>query len=103
MNIGDFQKHEQVRASRIITESGLEGRELAFMVNNKLMEEVGELSDQLLGKYGLQRKSKEGKYSKEKFEGELCDVIHMVAILAEITGADLAQLLQERVKRKRRD
>lgn len=102
MDIAEFQKSKKIQESKFLTEFDVKGRELTLLLNTKLMEEVGELSDQILGLHKFQRESKQGKYSKEKYEEELCDVFHILALLAEATGVDMNELVEKRVQRERR-
>ena len=103
MDIAEFQKSKKFQESKFLKEFAVEGRERAMLLNTKLMEEVGELSDQLLGKYQFQRESKKGKYSKEKYEEELCDVFHMLVLIAEDSGVDLDKVVEKRMQRERRE
>jgi NTP pyrophosphatase (non-canonical NTP hydrolase) len=62
----------------------------------KLVEEVGELHAELLGIGGRQR-DKGVVFDQSSLEGELADVAICVAILAQISGADLGQAIRTKM------
>lgn len=59
----------------------------------KLVEEVGELHAQLLGRSKLQRQGKSQEFNQAGLEGEVADVMICVLILAEVAGIDLMKAL----------
>jgi NTP pyrophosphatase (non-canonical NTP hydrolase) len=63
----------------------------------KLMEEVGELHAQLLGRSALQRKDKLAEFSQAALGAELADVVICTTILAQALGVDLAQALEDKI------
>ncbi len=63
-----------------------------------LMEEVGELSRIMVRKYGEQS-SKESDKQKE-LSDEMADVLWVLICLANQTGVDLAEALQENFEKK---
>lgn len=69
----------------------------------KIMEELGELSDQILAKNSYQRKEKLNN-NRSELNKELTDVLLTTMILAENLDINLEQSLKERIKEiKNRD
>lgn len=66
------------------------GAELeVYLQAAKLVEEVGELHSQLLGRSGRQRPEKADQFGRLELESELADVVLSTAVLASILGVDL--------------
>ena len=63
----------------------------------KLVEEVGELHAELLGRHRLQRAGRGRQYSAESLASEVADVAICLAILARITGVDLEEALRAKM------
>ena len=59
----------------------------------KLVEEVGELHAQLLGRSKLQRRGKGQEFNHASLEGEFADVVICTIILAQVAGVDLGKAL----------
>jgi NTP pyrophosphatase (non-canonical NTP hydrolase) len=59
----------------------------------KLVEEVGELHAQLLGRSKLQRQGKAQEFSQACLEDEFADVLICVVILAQVAGVDLGRAM----------
>jgi NTP pyrophosphatase (non-canonical NTP hydrolase) len=59
----------------------------------KLVEEVGELHAQLLGRSKLQRRGKGQEFNQACLEGEFADVVICTVILAQVAGVDLGKAL----------
>jgi NTP pyrophosphatase (non-canonical NTP hydrolase) len=59
----------------------------------KLVEEVGELHAQLLGRSKLQRRGKAQEFNHASLEDEFADVMICTVILAQVAGVDLAKAL----------
>lgn len=64
----------------------------------KLTEEVGELSNEVLTKLGLQRQSKIDAYREHHLEDELADVIGSAVLLAIELDIDLAAIMKRKIE-----
>ena len=64
----------------------------------KVVEELGELSDELLTSMNLSRKSKVAKFSQQNVEDELADVIASVILLANELEIDLDEVMKRKIK-----
>ena len=65
----------------------------------KLMEELGELSNEILSHGSLQRKSKMDRHDKEKIKGEFADVVITAFLLAKAMGIDMKSALEEKINK----
>ena len=63
----------------------------------KLTEEMGELSNEVLTKYGLQRQSKIDAYKEANLEDELADVIGSALLLAVELDIDIATIMKRKI------
>ncbi|MBU2612679.1 MAG: hypothetical protein KKB62_03085 [Nanoarchaeota archaeon] len=61
----------------------------------KLNEEVGELCEEILKKFGNQRKEK--KFDDKNLRGEFADVIITLMLLADKMDIDVEEALEEKV------
>ena len=73
-------------------------RERAFAQWLKISEEVGELNEQILWKFGWQRTTKKDKISDEKLENEIADVILATIRLWRLLGLDIEKVLNKKMK-----
>ncbi len=73
-------------------------RERAFAQMLKVSEETGELSEQVLWKFGWQRITKNDKISDEKLENEIADVILATIRLARLLDLDVEDILSTKIK-----
>lgn len=73
-------------------------RERVFAQSLKISEEVGELHEQVLGKFGWQRTSKMDKISDKKLENEIADVILSAIRLWRLMDLDIQELLNNKIK-----
>ena len=64
----------------------------------KLVEELGELADEILTSMNLQRESKIAKFSQENVEDELADVMASVILLATELEIDLDKVMEKKIK-----
>ncbi len=80
------QKHEQGAASHL----------LAYMV--KLGEESGELAEQILARFGYQRKSKKLKASDDELADEIADVLIVTLFLGQAVGVDIEKALARKMR-----
>ena len=65
----------------------------------KIMEELGELCDEVLAHSGLQRKEKLEKLNKKNLSEEFADVILTTFILAQNMGIDIEEGLTRKMKK----
>lgn len=73
-------------------------RERCFSQTMKISEEVWELSEQVLWKFGWQRLEKMDKISDEKLENEIADVIFSTIRLARIMNLDVNEILNNKME-----
>lgn len=73
-------------------------RELfVYQQSAKLVEEVGELNAELLGRSKLQRSGKVGLWTADSLAGEVADVLICTLILADVTGVDVSEALRKKM------
>ncbi len=77
-------------------EDWLKERSFAQMI--KISEEVWELGEQVLWKFGWQRTSKQDKISDEKLNNEIADVIISTIRLARLMNKDIQILLDSKIR-----
>lgn len=63
----------------------------------KLTEELGELSNEVLTKMGLQRQSKIDAFKERHLEDELADVIGSALLLAIEMDVDIATIMKRKI------
>ncbi len=68
-----------------------------FARTMKVVEELGELADEILTSMNLQRKSKIAKFSQENVEDELADVIASIVLLANELNIDLDLVMKKKI------
>ncbi len=64
----------------------------------KLVEETGEMADEVLTSMSLQRKSKIAKFSQQNVEDELADVLASVVLLATELEIDLDKIMERKIE-----
>ena len=100
MNLKELQEHAVDINKKLGEQFDLNGdqrvRALAHMV--KIQEEVGELSEETLTRYKLQREHKLNNADKENLEKEVADVIFATCTFAANFDIDLDKALTERIK-----
>lgn len=69
-----------------------------FARTMKLVEELGELSDEILTSMNLQRESKIAKFSRKNMEDELADVMASVVLLATELEIDLDEIMERKIR-----
>lgn len=73
-------------------------RERIFAWSLKISEEVGELHEQILGKFWWQRNTKTDKISDEKLKNEIADIILSAIRLWRLMDLDIQELLDNKIK-----
>lgn len=69
-----------------------------FARTMKLVEELGELADEILTSMNLQRKSKIAKFSRENMEDEFADVLASALLLGNELGIDVEKVLERKIQ-----
>jgi NTP pyrophosphatase (non-canonical NTP hydrolase) len=69
-----------------------------FARTMKVVEELGELADEILTGMNLQRKSKIAKFSQENVKDELADVLASVILLAIELEIDLDETMKKKIQ-----
>jgi len=72
--------------------------ERVFARTMKVVEELGELTDDILSSMNLQRSSKIEKFSKENLENEFADVIGSLLLLSVELDIDVEKVMQRKVE-----
>ncbi len=70
-----------------------------FAMVVKLMEELGELSEEILFHYSLQRKDKSDKFKDDNLKYEFADVILCSLLIADLMKIDVEKSLQVKMKK----
>lgn len=65
----------------------------------KIVEEIGELCNEILNHTSLQRKEKLEKYTKEKLSEEFADVIITALLLAKSTNIEIISALENKIRK----
>jgi NTP pyrophosphatase (non-canonical NTP hydrolase) len=63
----------------------------------KLVEELGELADEILTSMNLQRASKIEKFTRENMEDELADVLASVILLSNELDIDVEEVMKRKI------
>lgn len=71
--------------------------ERVFARTMKLMEEMGEMSNEILTKMGFQRQSKIDAFKEHHLEDELADVIGSILLLAIELDIDIKPIMQKKI------
>lgn len=69
-----------------------------FARTMKIMEELGELSDEILTSMNLQRNSKIEKFSRENVEDEFADVLGSLILLGIELDIDVEKVMKKKIK-----
>lgn len=69
-----------------------------FARTMKIVEELGELADEVLTSMNLSRESKIAKFSRQNIEDELADVLASVVLLAAELEIDLDEIMERKIK-----
>lgn len=100
MQIKEFKKFIKKEDKRIDKKFSIKDKEKRILANMvKLTEEVGELADEVLGFYSMQRKDKIDKHSEGELLDEFADVIICTFLLAESMKVDIEKALKIKIKK----
>ena len=103
LKLEELQKFIQVEHQRLIkiAGSGFDEHKRSLARTVKLMEELGELSNEIMAYYNDQRKEKISGNIKEKIAEECADVIIVTLLLAENINIDVYAALKEKIQKIR--
>ncbi|MBR9706595.1 hypothetical protein GOV14_06170 [Candidatus Pacearchaeota archaeon] len=73
-------------------------KELTMAMSLKLIEETGELFNEILAHKGYQRKSKLEKLKKDDIEKEFADVLFVLIIIARRFNIDIEKSIKEKME-----
>lgn len=68
-----------------------------FARTMKVLEELGELSDEILTSMNLQRNSKIANFSRENLEDEFADVLACLILLANELDIDVEEVIKRKI------
>lgn len=68
-----------------------------FARTMKIVEELGELADEILTSMNLQRNSKIAKFSHQNIEDEFADVLGSLILLANELDIDVEKVIQRKI------
>jgi len=99
LSVREVSRWARTQAARIARETHTDRSSdvFAYAQAAKLVEEVGELHAELLGRSKRQRTGKLRQYTDETLAGELADVVLATALLAEIVGVDLSDAVTSKI------
>ena len=84
---------------RLVADYGLENKQRRVYARlAKVMEELGELADEVLADDGLQRKDKGGKYEDGSMSKEVADLIFAAVLLGMAMELDVKAAMEKRLK-----
>jgi NTP pyrophosphatase (non-canonical NTP hydrolase) len=69
-----------------------------FARTMKIVEELGELADEILTSMNLQRNSKIEKFTRENIEDEFADVFGSLILLAQELKIDIEEVMERKIK-----
>lgn len=100
LTVAEISRWGRRQVSWIARRAHLDRRSDLFMYMQaaKLVEEVGELNAQLLGRNQQQRPDKIALYTPDTLAGEFADVVICVAILADVAGVDLSDAVRAKMQ-----
>lgn len=74
------------------------GDQRVFARTMKIVEELGELADEILTSMNLQRNSKVANFSKQNMKDEFADVLASLILLAIELDIDLDQVMKKKIE-----
>lgn len=99
MTIQDLQNEYQKIANWLNTHWPIPGSDQrVFARTMKVVEELGELADELLSSMNLQRSSKVIEHSRTKVEDEFADVMGSLVLLAQELKIDIEVVMQRKIR-----
>ncbi len=92
----DFIEFENNRA--ISYSKYIKDRERPYIRTVKLMEEIGELCNEIIAYGNYQRKEKQA-FSKTNLEEEFADVVIVTLMLAKTLGVDISRGIENKIEK----
>lgn len=93
----DFLKEEDKRLTDYF---GIKDKEKMILARTvKLQEEVGELCEQVLSSFGIQRRHKIESFTKDKLSDELVDVVITALLLAVTLNIDIKSAIGKNIEK----
>lgn len=74
------------------------GQQRVFARTMKIVEELGELADEILTSMNLQRKSKIATFSQQNVEDEFADVFASLLLLAIELDIDIEEVMKRKIQ-----
>ncbi len=74
-----------------------DGQQRTFARIMKIVEELGELSDEILTSMNLQRNSKIAQFSHQNLEDEFADVLGSLVLLAIELDIDVSEVMKRKI------
>jgi len=100
MNLSELKSFAQKEHQRLQKYYHLsDKKQLNLPITVKIMEELGELCNEVLASSGLQRKEKLAQMEKDNLAEEFADVILTTFNLAENMGVDIEQGLKKKMEK----
>ncbi len=75
-----------------------DGQQRTFARIMKIVEELGELSDEILTSMNLQRNSKIAQFSHQNLEDEFADVLGSLILLAVELDIDVVEVMKRKIE-----
>lgn len=69
-----------------------------FARTMKIVEELGELADEILTSMNLQRNSKIERFSRENLEDEFADVLGSLLLLGKELNIDIEEVIKKKIQ-----
>lgn len=95
--IDGFDEFIDWEHKRLIKYYGDKGKDLAFPILAKLMEEVGELSEAVLKTHGFQRPDKLKNFSEDELAKEFADCMFVLNLLAKDLNVDVKSAIEKKI------
>ncbi|MBI3573797.1 hypothetical protein HY090_01995 [Candidatus Kaiserbacteria bacterium] len=101
MTLDELQAYIEERDTvhRASKDGTISDRERILLRMVKIMEEVGELSDAILGHLGHQRQAKIETQDADALKDELADVLITALLLGKALDIDVAAALENKIKK----
>jgi NTP pyrophosphatase (non-canonical NTP hydrolase) len=99
MTIQDLTKQYQVISKFLNDRWPLKDHDQrTFARTMKIVEELGELSDEILTGMNLQRQSKIAKFSRKNLEDEFADVLASLVLLSIELDIDIEKVIKRKIE-----
>lgn len=99
MDMKELLDFIELESKRLREMFKVDDEKFALGQNVKLMEEMGELSSEVLTHLSLQRKRKLDNHDKENIQDEFADVMFTTLILSKAMNVDIEKALKSKIKK----